>query len=71
MESALESYYKIVKSDKFPNDLLLSCYNFYQVYKNKPKNYMELFEFCKVKEIEGLMQEYVKRLAKLTSEGER
>lgn len=40
------------------------CYSFYNTYKNKPKSYYEIFEFCKLKELEGIFEDYIKSLRK-------
>lgn len=55
----------MLKQEHFPNDLLFICYSFYKYYHNKPKAYIELFEFSKLKEIESLIEEYTKRLSEM------
>jgi len=45
--------------------LLFLAYSFYKDYHNKPKTYYELFEFCKLKEMEGLIADYIKRLGEM------
>jgi len=40
-------------------------YSFYKHYHNKPKSYFEIFEFCKLKEIESFIEEYIKRLGEM------
>jgi len=55
----------MLKKEHFPNDLLFISYSFYKYYHNKPKSYVELFEFCKIKEIESLIEEYAKRLGEM------
>jgi hypothetical protein len=59
------SYFKMLKQEKFPNDLLFLAYNFYKYFHQKPKNYFELFEFSKIKEIEFLLENYLKRLREM------
>lgn len=59
------SYFKMLKQEKFPNDLLFLAYNFYKYFHQKPKNYFELFEFSKIKEIEFLLENYLKRLSEV------
>jgi len=55
----------MLKKTHFPNDLLFMGYSFYKEYSTKPKSYFELFEFCKLKEVEGLLEEYNKRLGEM------
>ena len=45
--------------------MLYMSYSFYKHYHNKPKSYIELFEFCKLKEVEGLLDVYSKRLGEM------
>jgi hypothetical protein len=52
----------MVKTEHFPNDLLFIAYGFFKNFHVKPKSYLEIFEFSKLKEIESLIEEYVKRL---------
>jgi len=44
---------------------LLVAYAFYKNYHAKPKSYLELFEFSKLKEIEELIEKYTKRLGEM------
>jgi len=44
---------------------LFVAYVFYKNYHAKPKSYLELFEFSKLKEIDGLLEDYTKRLGEM------
>jgi len=65
VSSPEESYFKVLKKEQFPNDMLFLCYNFYKYYHNKPLSYNELFEYSKIMEMESLMELYTKRLGEL------
>jgi hypothetical protein len=51
-------YSGVLHDKEFGNVLLRLCYAFYETYHNKPKNFLELAEFSKLKEIEALVQQY-------------
>jgi len=55
----------LLKKEHFPNDLLYLAFSFYKHYHNKPKSYYEMFEFCKLKEIDILIEDYSKRLSEM------
>jgi len=58
----------IIKAN-FGDELLFACYAFYDKFKNKPKDWLELFEYVKYLNVQNIYKEMAMRNA--STEGEK
>jgi hypothetical protein len=52
----------------FGNELLYACYGFYDRFKNKPKDWPELFDFLRFMKVDRIYKELAMNMAKAAQE---
>jgi hypothetical protein len=47
----------------FGDELLYACYEFYDRFKNKPANWLEVFDFLRFMKVQGILKEIAMSMA--------
>jgi hypothetical protein len=53
----------------FGDELLYACYEFYDRFKNKPGNWMEVFDFLRFIKVQGILKEIAMSTARTGEKG--
>jgi hypothetical protein len=68
-EQAVDNGGSYIVKACFGDELLYTCYEFYDHFKNKPKNWIEVFDFLRFMKVQGILKEIAMSMARTGENG--